>query len=267
MRRALLLLPFAPAAGGFAGHGPAGSTRCRGIGATGHSHTGPLQRRTARSYGDDGDLARSSSRWRLPATVEETTEDTAADAVRTPRPPAASPTTAAATSDKDPDPRRSADRLSKARRLLALSQISPSERLEMLETVVPMGSYSLRFGGSGSLEDELREKERGGGQAGRTERGRGTFPSRSRFGQKTSDVCFSGGFRVRERERWHEWKSRVCDLTSKIDAETICLLRSVEIRPREGAANDAGVPYGSCQRFLFRVREHKAVKRKNRVAI
>lgn len=183
MRRALLLLPFAPAAGGFAGHGPAGSTRCRGIGATGHSHAGPLQRRTARSYGDDGDLARSSSRWRLPATVEETTEDTAADAVRTPRPPAASPggstaapAPAAGPRDKDPDPRRSADRLSKARRLLALSQISPSERLEMLETVVPMGSYSLRFGGSGSLEDELREKERGGGQAGRTERGRGTFP-------------------------------------------------------------------------------------------
>ena len=85
---------------------------------------------------------------------------------------------------------KSAQRLLKAKRLLEMAQVSPSQRLEMEEsrksnnnnngsfnstntningksnsmnddtsstTVVPMGSYSLRFGGSGSLEEELED--------------------------------------------------------------------------------------------------------------
>ncbi len=59
-------------------------------------------------------------------------------------------------------------RLMKARRLLEIAQITPSQRLETMQvarmgtnnddyfaTVVPMGSYSMRFGGFGSLEEEL----------------------------------------------------------------------------------------------------------------
>ena len=92
---------------------------------------------------------------------------------------------------------KSAQRLLKAKRLLEMAQISPSQRLEIMQqesqktnnngqqpvtttnsnenginsntptisnikedtttTVVPMGSYSMRFGGSGSLEEELWE--------------------------------------------------------------------------------------------------------------
>lgn len=72
---------------------------------------------------------------------------------------------------------RSAKRLLKAKRLLEMAQISPSQRLEILQeerkmfnstttttttgvidndTVVPMGSYSMRFGGYGTLEEELK---------------------------------------------------------------------------------------------------------------
>jgi len=69
---------------------------------------------------------------------------------------------------------KSAQRLLKAKRLLEMAQVSPSQRLEMEEarksafnstngisddaTVVPMGSYSLRFGGYGSLEEELEQQ-------------------------------------------------------------------------------------------------------------
>lgn len=60
-------------------------------------------------------------------------------------------------------------RLMKARRLLEMAQITPSQRLETMQnnnsnmnddyftTVVPMGSYSMRFGGFGSLEEELEQ--------------------------------------------------------------------------------------------------------------
>ena len=66
-------------------------------------------------------------------------------------------------------------RLMKARRLLEMAQIPPSQRLETMQssssvartrntndeysfnTVVPMGSYSMRFGGFGSLEEELEQ--------------------------------------------------------------------------------------------------------------
>ena len=92
--------------------------------------------------------------------------------------------------------RKSAQRLLKAKRLLEMAQVSPSQRLEIMQqdaaaaaqqksstsnaqtnisnnttqsfaninkqvddpstsTVVPMGSYSMRFGGYGSLEEEL----------------------------------------------------------------------------------------------------------------
>ena len=62
---------------------------------------------------------------------------------------------------------RSAKRLLKAKRLLEMAQISPAQRLEILsnsttatiidnDTVVPMGSYSMRFGGYGTLEEELK---------------------------------------------------------------------------------------------------------------
>lgn len=82
---------------------------------------------------------------------------------------------------------KSAQRLLKAKRLLEMAQVSPSQRLEMEEarkisnvqptptgtgtgaaalnpaddtaTVVPMGSYSLRFGGYGSLEEELEQQQ------------------------------------------------------------------------------------------------------------
>ena len=92
---------------------------------------------------------------------------------------------------------RSAKRLLKAKRLLEMAQISPSQRLEIeearkassintnnynnssttsttstakdddndttmmndntIDTVVPMGSYSMRFGGYGTLEEELND--------------------------------------------------------------------------------------------------------------
>ena len=72
---------------------------------------------------------------------------------------------------------KSVQRLLKAKRLLDLSQISPSQRLERMsaqqqqqqqqqqqavavtsaDTVVPMGSYSMRFGGYGSLEEEIEQ--------------------------------------------------------------------------------------------------------------
>lgn len=61
-------------------------------------------------------------------------------------------------------------RLMKARRLLEMAQITPSQRLETMQnsnnkgmnddyftTVVPMGSYSMRFGGFGYLEEELEQ--------------------------------------------------------------------------------------------------------------
>jgi hypothetical protein len=76
------------------------------------------------------------------------------------------------TTKKDYSSTRSAKRLLKAKRLLEMAQISPSQRLEIVEarkassssstsidtidTVVPMGSYSMRFGGSGTLEEELK---------------------------------------------------------------------------------------------------------------
>eukprot|EP00584_Thalassiosira_punctigera_P005369 CAMPEP_0172544070 /NCGR_PEP_ID=MMETSP1067-20121228/14306_1 /TAXON_ID=265564 ORGANISM="Thalassiosira punctigera, Strain Tpunct2005C2" /NCGR_SAMPLE_ID=MMETSP1067 /ASSEMBLY_ACC=CAM_ASM_000444 /LENGTH=978 /DNA_ID=CAMNT_0013330569 /DNA_START=63 /DNA_END=2999 /DNA_ORIENTATION=- len=79
---------------------------------------------------------------------------------------------------------KSAQRLLKAKRLLEMAQVSPSQRLEMEEarkssqsatanrafnstngndmnddsTVVAMGSYSMRFGGYGSLEEELEQQ-------------------------------------------------------------------------------------------------------------
>jgi hypothetical protein len=76
------------------------------------------------------------------------------------------PAVAAAVVDEDQrddeDTSKSALRLLKARRLLEMAQISPSQRLESMQrsmivstTVVPMGSYSMRFGGYGSLEEEL----------------------------------------------------------------------------------------------------------------
>jgi hypothetical protein len=78
---------------------------------------------------------------------------------------------------------KSARRLLKARQLLEMAQISPSQRLENMRkreggggsediggggqksgnndiygtTVVPMGGYSMRFGGYGSLEEELKD--------------------------------------------------------------------------------------------------------------
>jgi len=89
------------------------------------------------------------------------------------------PATAAAVVDKDQnddddyDTSKSASRLLKARRLLEMAQISPSQRLERMQraivstTVVPMGSYSMRFGGYGSLEEELESN--GGNNGGRVE--------------------------------------------------------------------------------------------------
>ncbi|KAL9181782.1 hypothetical protein ACHAXT_012125 [Thalassiosira profunda] len=66
---------------------------------------------------------------------------------------------------------KSAQRLLKAQRLLEMAQVSPSQRLELeearkslnngtaaVDTVVPMGSYSMRFGGYGSLEEELENQ-------------------------------------------------------------------------------------------------------------
>jgi len=75
---------------------------------------------------------------------------------------------------------KSAQRLVKAKRLLEMAQVSPSQRLEMEEaqkisqfnstsgnddvnnnddtTVVSMGSYSMRFGGYGSLEEEIEQQ-------------------------------------------------------------------------------------------------------------
>lgn len=90
---------------------------------------------------------------------------------------------------KDYSSSRSAKRLLKAKRLLEMAQISPSQRLEIeearkasssvnnfnnstnndmidsstnnnnnnIDTVVPMGSYSMRFGGYGTLEEELKD--------------------------------------------------------------------------------------------------------------
>jgi hypothetical protein len=79
---------------------------------------------------------------------------------------------ATASTKKDYSSSRSAKRLLKAKRLLEMAQISPSQRLEIVEarkassspsssidtidTVVPMGSYSMRFGGYGTLEEELK---------------------------------------------------------------------------------------------------------------
>lgn len=74
---------------------------------------------------------------------------------------------------KDYSVKRSAKRLLKAKRLLEMAQISPSQRLEIEEarkvknndnfdsfmtdeTIVPMDSYSMRFGGYGTLEEELK---------------------------------------------------------------------------------------------------------------
>ena len=104
-----------------------------------------------------------------------------------------SSTTTTTTAKKDYSSSRSAKRLLKAKRLLEMAQISPSQRLEIeearkasssysnnnnsnndstttnnnnmmtdttttttTETVVPMGSYSMRFGGYGTLEEELK---------------------------------------------------------------------------------------------------------------
>jgi len=83
---------------------------------------------------------------------------------------------------------KSAQRLLKAKRLLEMAQVSPSQRLDQSQstppttttsaaatastpnngnvmnddttpnTVVPMGSYSMRFGGYGSLEEELEQQ-------------------------------------------------------------------------------------------------------------
>ena len=85
---------------------------------------------------------------------------------------------------------RSAARLAKARRLLALSQISPSERLDLLgSTVVPLGSYSLRFGGSGSLEDEIGE-----GKGGGTSRRRGAEEGATRGGDAPTELRMADTF-------------------------------------------------------------------------
>ena len=88
------------------------------------------------------------------------------------------PTEESSTNKKDYTSSRSAKRLLKAKRLLEMAQISPSQRLEIeearkassssvnnviennnniVDTVVPMGSYSMRFGGYGTLEEELKD--------------------------------------------------------------------------------------------------------------
>lgn len=83
-------------------------------------------------------------------------------------------------SNNDGDNPKSVQRLLKAQRLLTMAQITPSQRLErmqqssqsvmagagsgtgligMEDTVVPMGSYSMRFGGYGSLEEEIENQQ------------------------------------------------------------------------------------------------------------